>query len=79
MEDERWDETFMSQLGQPDLSDEIQEEVEEAEDDNQNESLPIPKITSYKEAITALENIQNFLENHGHNNIHFNCIHWGCC
>ena len=37
----------MSQLGQPDLSNEIQEEVnEEAEDDDKNESLPIPKITS---------------------------------
>ena len=64
MEDERWDETFMSQ---PDLSNEIQEEVnEEAEDDDQNEYLPIPKITSYKEAITALEDVQSFLENHGH-------------
>ena len=26
--------------------------------------FPHPKITSYKEAITALEDVQNFLENH---------------
>ena len=54
----------LSQLGQPDLS-ETQEEVnDKAEDDDQND--PIPTITSYKEAITALKDAQNLLENHGH-------------
>ena len=46
-------------LGQ--LSDETQVD-EEAEDNIQSESLPIPKITSYKEAIIALEDVQTFLE-----------------
>ena len=53
----------MSQLGQP--SDETQVD-EEAEDNIQSESLPIPKITSYKEAIIALEDVQTFLESCGH-------------
>ena len=56
MEDERWEEAFMSQLGQP--SDQTQVD-EEAEDNIQNESLPIPKITSYKEAIIALEDVRH--------------------
>ena len=48
MEDERWEEAFMSQLGKP--SDQTQVD-EEAEDNIRSESLPIPKITSYKEAM----------------------------
>ena len=63
MEDERWEEAYMSQLGQP--SDQTQVD-EEAEDNIQSESLPIPKITSYKEAIIALEDVQTFLESRGH-------------
>ena len=41
-------------------------QYEETEEDSQSESLPIPKITSYKEAIIALEDIQDFLETHRH-------------
>jgi len=64
MADETWDETFMSQLGQPDPSDETEvQENEEAEEDILSEPL---RITSYKEAINALEDVQNFLESQGH-------------
>ena len=59
MEDERWDETFMSQLGQSN-------ESLDNEDDNDNDSLPVSNITSFKEAIAALEDIQAYLESHGY-------------
>ena len=39
---------------------------EETEEDSQSEYLPIPKITSHKKAIIALEDVQDFLERHRH-------------
>ena len=70
MEDERWEEAFMSQLGQP--SDQTQVD-EEAEDNIQSEFLPVPKISLYKEAIITLEDVQTFLENCGHLSTSITC------
>ena len=55
---------FISQLGQPtEDSEEMQESETEA--DVQTESLEA-KITTFKDAIIALEDVQSFLESHGH-------------
>ena len=65
-EDEKWDEDFISQLGQPtEDSEEMQESETEADVDVQTESLEA-KITTLKDAIIALEDVQSFLESHGH-------------
>ena len=63
-EDEKWDENFISQLGQPT---EDSEEMQESETvaDVRSESLEV-KITTFKDAIIALEDVQNFLESHVH-------------
>lgn len=69
-EDGKWDEIFMSQLGQQtEDSEEMQES--ETEVDVQTEYIelrhvPETKITTFKDAITALEDVQNFLESRGH-------------
>ena len=64
-EDGKWDEIFMSQLGQQtEDSEEMQES--EMEVDVQTESIelhvPETKITTFKDAMIALEDVQNFLE-----------------
>ena len=63
-EDEKWDENFISQLGQ--LTEDSEESETEA--DVQSESLAPPeaKITTFKDAIIALEDVQSFLKSHGH-------------
>ena len=63
MDDGRWEEVFMSNLGKPNEETQVDEE---AEDNSRSESPPISKITSYKEAIIALEDVQSFLESRGH-------------
>ena len=62
-EDEKWDEHFMSRLGEDSEFEEMQES--ETEVDILTE-LPEAKITTFKDAIVALEDVQNFLESHGH-------------
>ena len=62
MEDEKWEETFMSQLGQ-------QEENKETEDEVETESIQLEEpntITTFKDAIKAMEDIQDVLESRGH-------------
>ena len=69
MDDDSWEETFMSQLGHDHDIDE-QEQEQDKEDDMQAESVvPTPNITTFKDAIIALEDVQNFLENRGHASI----------
>ena len=46
MDDGRWEEVFMSNLGKPNEEAQVDEG---AEDNSRSESPPIPKITSYKE------------------------------
>ena len=59
-EDEKWDENFMSQLT------EDSEEVQESESEDDEPAEDSEKITSFKDAIVALEDVQKFLENRGH-------------
>ena len=71
MDDGRWEEVFMSNLGKPNEETQVDEE---AEDNSRSESPPIPKIISYKEAIIALEDVQSFLESRGHSSTSFTYV-----
>ena len=62
MDDGRWDEVFMSNLGKPNET----QVDEEAEDNSRSESPPIPKVISYKEAI--------ILESRGHASTSFTYV-----
>ena len=71
MDDGRWEEVFMSNLGKPNEETQVDEE---AEDNSRSESPPISKIISYKEAIIALEDVQSFLESRGHASTSFTYV-----
>ena len=64
---EKWDENFISQLGQPtEDSEEMQESETEADVQTKSLAPPEAMITTFKDAIIALEDVQSFLESHGH-------------
>ena len=58
-----WDEHFLAQ-DQADT-----EEPEDQEDDSYDLEPPSPKIKTYKEAVSAIEDIQAFLDFKGHNEL----------
>ena len=59
MDDATWEEDFLGRLGQ--------EESEPVEEDREEEQQqPVPKLKTFKEAISALEDVQSFLEDRGH-------------
>lgn len=61
MEDDKWEESFMSQLGQH------REEMEDEDNVESGSTSPSPVgISTYRDAILALEDVQAFLERHGH-------------
>ena len=47
-------------------SEEMQESETEANVQTESLALPEAKITTFKDAIIALEDVQSFLESHGH-------------
>ena len=52
-----WDDTFLEEIGEPSqISD------NEESDDDEGLNVPSPIITSFKEAISALEDVRNFLD-----------------
>ena len=63
MDDDNWETVFFEELGE---SQEVDGDGDaEIEDDNDDHKESIPKLKSYKEAITALE-VSYFLEYKGH-------------
>ena len=61
-----WDEHFLAGLSR-DQAD--TEEPEDQEDDSYDLEPPSPKIKTYKEAVSAIEDIQAFLDFKGHNEL----------
>ena len=59
MDDATWEEDFLGWLGQ-------EESEPEEEDREEEEQQPVPKLKTFKEAISALEDVQSFLEDRGH-------------
>ena len=57
MDDATWEEDFLERLGQ--------EESEPEEEDREEQQQPVPKLKTFKEAISALEDVQSFLEDRG--------------
>ena len=53
-DDATWEEDFLERLGQ--------EESEPEEEDREGQQQPIPKLKTFKEAISALEDVQSFVE-----------------
>ena len=65
MDDDNWNITFIEELGndQEDCGDVDRDSDDE---DSADQEEPIPKLKTYKEAITALEDVSQFLEYKGH-------------
>ena len=57
-----WEEIFFHNLGTDSLAPEDAEE----EEDQYDVDPPPPKITMYEDAISALEDVQRFMDNKGH-------------
>ena len=54
MDDATWEEDFLERLGQ--------EESEPEEEVREEQQQPVPKLKTFKEAISALEDVQSFVE-----------------
>ena len=54
MDDATWEEDFLERLGQ--------EESEPEEEDREEQQQPVPKLKTFKEAISALEDVQSLVE-----------------
>ena len=68
-EDGKWDEIFMSQLAQQtEDSEEMQESETEVDVQTEFIELHVPEAETitFKDAIIALKDVQNFLESRGH-------------
>ena len=61
-----WDEHFLVGLSRNQAD---TEEPEDQEDDSYDLEPPSPKIKTYKEAVSAIEDIQAFLDFKGHNEL----------
>lgn len=69
MDNENWEEDFFAELGskRPHLDENVQDDDED--NDNSTEDVDIdvpPKLTSFSEALTALEDVSTFLESKGY-------------
>ena len=64
MDDDNWDTAFLAEIGN-------EQQVEDDDSDDEDDATvdqepPLPRLKTYKEAITALEDVSYFLEYKGH-------------
>ena len=62
--DDNWDTEFIAELGSHQQVD--HEESDDEDDATIDLEEPLPKFKTYKEAITALEDVASYLEHRGH-------------
>ena len=64
-DDDAWEESFFAEIGESSL---IPEEEQSECEDNEEQDLDSPStgINTLKEAVKAIEAVQNFLDSHGH-------------
>ena len=64
MDDDNWDTAFLAEIGN---EQQMEDNDSDAEDDaTVDQEPPLPRLKTYKEAITALEDVSYFLEYKGH-------------
>lgn len=63
---DNWDEHFLAELSR---DQEDAEEPEDEEDDSYDLEPASPKLKTYKETVSAVEDIQAFLDFKGHNEL----------
>ena len=61
-----WEASFFEQLGDEDQQQEGEDEIDEEDEIEMDVEPPPPKVKNFKEAILALEDVNQFLENRGH-------------
>ena len=61
-----WDDRFLASISQEQVK---IEEAEDEEDELYDLEPPPPKLRTFQEAVSAIENVQMFLDNKGHNEL----------
>ena len=61
-----WEASFFEQLGDEDQKQEGEDEIDEEDEIEMDVEPPPPKVKNFKEAILALEDVNQFLESRGH-------------
>ena len=61
-----WDECFLASISQEQAE---TEQAEDEEDELYDLEPPPPKIKTYQEAVSAMEDVQMFLDSKGHNEL----------